>query len=161
MLQEEITAALNEVIASGQFILGEHVKSVEEEIANLCGAKYGIGVGNDSDALYLALLACGVGPGDEVITTPFTFFATAGSIVRTGATPVFVDIDPELIASKITSQTKALLPVHLYEQPAEMDRIIEIADQHNLKVSCPISDPLHRQKLLSCLPPVHNRCQRP
>jgi dTDP-4-amino-4,6-dideoxygalactose transaminase len=166
LLQEEITAVLNEVIASGQFILGEHVKSVEE--ANLCGAKYGIGVGNGSDALYLALLACGVGPGDEVITTPFTFFATAGSIVRTGANPVFVDIDPktynidpELIASKITSQTKALLPVHLYGQPAEMDRIIEIADQHNLKVSCPISDPLHRQKLLSCLPPVHNRCQRP
>ena len=94
-LGKEIADTLHKIIDSGQFILGDHVKAIEEEIAQLCGARYGIGVANGSDALLLALLACGVGPGDEVITTPFTFFATAGSIVRAGAVPVFVDIDPE------------------------------------------------------------------
>ncbi|MGB4028223.1 MAG: DegT/DnrJ/EryC1/StrS family aminotransferase, partial [Acetomicrobium sp.] len=83
------------VIASGHFILGENVNALENEIAQICGAQYGVGVANGSDALYLALLACGIEPGDEVITTPFTFFATAGSIVRAGAVPVFVDIDPK------------------------------------------------------------------
>ncbi len=140
-LQEELSAVLGKVIANGQFILGENVKALETEIAEVCGAQYGVGVANGSDALYLALLACGVEPGDEVITTPFTFFATAGSIVRAGAVPVFVDIDPktynidtELIEEKITPRTKAILPVHLFGQAAEMGRIMEIAHKHGLKV---------------------------
>ncbi|HHW29998.1 MAG TPA: aminotransferase class V-fold PLP-dependent enzyme [Syntrophomonadaceae bacterium] len=140
-LQAELSAVLGNVIGSGQFILGENVKVLENEIAEVCGAQYGIGVANGSDALYLALLACGIEPGDEVITTPFTFFATAGSIVRAGAVPVFVDIDPktynidtELIEEKITPRTKAILPVHLFGQAAEMGRIMEIAHKHGLKV---------------------------
>ncbi|NLP38063.1 MAG: DegT/DnrJ/EryC1/StrS family aminotransferase [Firmicutes bacterium] len=123
------------------FILGENVATLEKKIAQISQAKYGIGVANGSDALYLTLLACGIGPGDEVITTPFTFFSTAGSISRTGATPVFVDIcaetmniDPSLIEEKITSKTKAILPVHLYGCPAEMDEIAEIAKAYHLKV---------------------------
>jgi dTDP-4-amino-4,6-dideoxygalactose transaminase/acetyltransferase-like isoleucine patch superfamily enzyme len=140
-LRKEIADILDKTIASGQFILGDHVKALEEEIAQLCGTKYGIGVANGSDALLLALLACGVGPGDEVITTPFTFFATAGSIVRAGAVPVFVDIDPktynidpEKIEEKITSRTKAIMPVHLFGQSAAMDRIVEIARTKGLMV---------------------------
>lgn len=140
-LGREIAETLNKVIASGQFILGDHVKALEEEIAQLCGTKYGIGVANGSDALFLALLACGVGPGDEVITTPFTFFATAGSIMRAGAVPVFVDIDPktynidvEKIEEKITPRTKVIMPVHLFGQPAAMDRIVEIARTNGLKI---------------------------
>jgi dTDP-4-amino-4,6-dideoxygalactose transaminase/acetyltransferase-like isoleucine patch superfamily enzyme len=141
VLGDELSTVIEKAISSGQFILGENVKKLEAEIAEFCGAEYGVGVGNGSDALYLALLACGVGAGDEVITTPFTFFATAGSIVRTGAVPVFVDIeprtfniDPELIEEKITSRTKAILPVHLFGQSAEMGRIIEIAHKHDLRV---------------------------
>ena len=141
VLRSDLYAVLEDIISSGQFILGENVKALENEIAKVCGAQYGIGVANGSDALYLALLACGVEPGDEVITTPFTFFATAGSIVRAGATPVFVDIDPktynidpDLIEEKITSGTKAILPVHLFGQAADMGRIMEIADKHGLKV---------------------------
>ena len=140
-LQAEFSAVLGKVIASGQFILGENVKALEAEIAQICGAQYGVGVANGSDALYLALLACGIEPGDEVITTPFTFFATAGSIVRAGAVPVFVDIDPktynidpDLIEEKITPRTKVLLPVHLFGQAADMGRIMEIAHKHGLKV---------------------------
>jgi len=140
-LLAELSAVLGKVIASGQFILGENVKALEAEIAQICGAQYGVGVANGSDALYLALLACGVEPGDEVITTPFTFFATAGSIVRAGAVPVFVDIDsktynidPDLIEEKITPRTKAILPVHLFGQAADMGRIMEIAQKNGLKV---------------------------
>lgn len=141
ILKQEIDCAIEKVVTSSQFILGENVKSLEEEIASLCGVQYGVGVGNGSDALYLALLACGVGAGDEVITTPFTFFATAGSIARTGATTVFADIDgqtynldPDQVAAKITPRTKAILPVHLYGQSAEMDRLHALASAHNLKV---------------------------
>jgi len=140
-LKTELSAVLGKVVASGQFILGENVKALENEIAQVCGVQYGVGVASGSDALYLALLACGVEPGDEVITTPFTFFATAGSIVRAGAVPVFVDIDPktynmdpDLIEEKITPRTKALLPVHLFGQAADMGRIMEIAYKHGLKV---------------------------
>jgi len=140
-LREKLLTTIASVIEQGMFILGENVNSLEEEIARYCGAEFGIGVASGSDALYLSLLACGVGPGDEVITTPFTFFATAGSIQRTGARPVFVDIeletwniDPSLIEEKITSRTKAIIPVHLYGCPADMDPIMEIAGKHNLKV---------------------------
>lgn len=140
-LHSDLNAVLEKTISSGQFILGENVKTLETEIAKVCGAQYGIGVANGSDALYLALLACGIEPGYEVITTPFTFFATAGSIVRTCAVPVFVDIDPktynidpDLIEEKITSRTKAILPVHLFGQAADMGRIMEIAYKHGVKV---------------------------
>jgi dTDP-4-amino-4,6-dideoxygalactose transaminase/acetyltransferase-like isoleucine patch superfamily enzyme len=140
-LRDELMAAIGEVVDSGQFILGGHVERLEETVAEICGVKHGIAVANGSDALYLALMAADVGPGDEVITTPFTFFATAGSIVRVGATPVFCDIDPETfnidpmqIEARITARTKAILPVHLYGQSAEMDPINSIAAKHGLTV---------------------------
>jgi dTDP-4-amino-4,6-dideoxygalactose transaminase len=140
-LEQELTEVILDVVRGGQFILGENVTNIEKEIADLCGAEYAIGVANCSDALYLALLACGVGPGDEVITTPFTFFATAGAIAHTGATPVFCDIDPETfnidpwkIEDAITERTKAILPVHLYGQAADMDPINSVAKKHNLYV---------------------------
>lgn len=141
ILKNELFEAVFRVIDNGQFILGENVKAVEEEIASLCGVRHGIGVASGSDALYLALLACGVGPGDEVITTPFTFFATAGAIARAGAVPVFVDVDPSTfnldpgkVNDKITSRTKAIIPVHLYGQPADMEPLLEIARERGLKV---------------------------
>lgn len=140
ILKEAFIETISDTITKGHFILGENVKLLEDEIAHICGARYGIGVANGSDALYLALLACGIGPGDEVITTPFTFFATAGSIARTGAVPVFADIDPvsynidpEIVVSKITPRTKAILPVHLYGQPADMAPLLDIARSHDLK----------------------------
>ncbi len=140
-LEEELTEVILDVVRGGQFILGENVTKIEKEIADLCGAEYAIGVANCSDALYLALRACGVGPGDEVITTPFTFFATAGAIAHTGATPVFCDIDPgtfnidpSKIEDSITERTKAILPVHLYGQAADMDPINSVAKKHNLYV---------------------------
>lgn len=140
-LRDQLLSAISDVIDSGRFILGENVQALEQEIAAFCEARFGIGVASGSDALYLALQACGVGPGDEVITTPFTFFATAGSIQKLGARPVFVDIDPEtwninpnLIKERITERTKAIIPVHLYGCPADMDPIIEVARRYNLKV---------------------------
>ncbi len=140
-LKEDLFRAIEEVVLSGQFILGEVVEEFEKAIAAYCGVRHAIGVANGSDALYIALVACGIGPGDEVITTPFTFFATAGSIARAGATPVFADIDiitfsidPREVERKITHRTKAILPVHLYGLPADMDPLNEIARKHNLKV---------------------------
>ncbi len=126
----EATQAIREVMASGQFILGSGVQQFEESIAALTHSAYAVGVGNGSDAIYLALKAAGIGAGDEVLTTPFTFFATAGSILRTGAKPVFIDIrldtfnmDPEQAAARITPRTRAMLPVHLFGLMADMDAL--------------------------------------
>lgn len=133
--------AVKKVFETQQFILKSEVSALEKKIAKKIGVKHAIGVASGSDALYLALLALGVGHGDEVITTPFTFFATAGSIVRTGAKPVFVDIHPEsfnldaaLIERKISSRTKAIMPVHLFGLSCDMDAIMKIAKKHPLKV---------------------------
>ncbi len=140
-IKDEIDTAIQRVLENGQFILGPEVKVFEEEMAAYCGTKYAVGVASGTDALHLALLACGIKSGDEVITTPFTFIATAESIAKCGARPVFVDIDPRTynidpaqIEAKITKKTRAILPVHLYGQPATMERILEIAKRHNLKV---------------------------
>lgn len=140
-IKQEVINKLDEVMTSSQFILGNYVKQVEKEIAKMSKTKDGIGVGNGSDAIHIALQAAGIGEGDEVITTAFTFFATAGAIVRANATPVFIDIDPKTfnidplkIESAITDRTKAIIPVHLYGQMADMNPIMEIANHYNLHV---------------------------
>ena len=140
-IKDEIDAAVQRVIENSQFILGPEVDTFEKEMAAYCGTDYAIGVASGTEALQLALLACGIGPGDEVITTPFTFIATAEAITQCGAVPVFVDIDPVtynidpgLIEAKITPKTRCLLPVHLYGHPADMVSIMTIARKHNLKV---------------------------
>jgi dTDP-4-amino-4,6-dideoxygalactose transaminase len=140
-LMEEFRQAFERVMRSSQFIMGQEVKDFEAEAAEYLGIKRAIGIGNGTDALAICLRALGVEPGDEVITTPFTFIATAEIIVALGAKPVFVDIksdtyniDPAKIEAKITDKTKVILPVHLYGQAAEMDVILQIAKQHNIKV---------------------------
>jgi len=140
-VKDEIIQKLDEVMSSSRFILGDNVKKLESDIAKYSNVKHGIGVGNGSDAIHIALQAVGVGKGDEVITTPFTFFATAGSIARIGAKPVFVDIDPVTfnidtakIEGAITPRTKAIVPVHLYGQMADMDPIVEIGQKYNLAI---------------------------
>ncbi len=140
-LKEELLAVMNGVIDGGMFILGENVKALEEEVTRFCRTGFAVGMASGSDALYLSLLACGIGAGDEVITTPFTFYATAGAVVRTGATPVFADIEPETlnidpfkIEDRITPRTKAVIPVHLYGCPARMQPLLETARRNNLKV---------------------------
>lgn len=140
-LWSELNSAVEDVLQSGQFILGPQVQAFEEEAAAYLGVKYALGVNSGTDALIIALKAVGVSPGDEVITTPFSFFATAEAISQVGAVPIFVDIDvqsfnldPDLIEAAITPQTKAILPVHLYGQAAEMELIKEIAAQYGLKV---------------------------
>ena len=136
-----INQALDKVVNSGKYILGENVNAFEGEVAGYSNAKFAIGVASGTDALHLALRAVGVSAGDEVITTPFTFVATAEAIAYCGATPVFVDIepntfniDPGVIKAKITKKTKALLPVHLYGQSCDMGKIMQIAREHKLKV---------------------------
>lgn len=140
-IKNEIDTAIKNVVDSQHFILGPEVENFEKEISAYCGTKYAVGVASGTDALILSLKALGIGQGDEVITTPFTFFATAESISLVGAKPVFVDIDPgtycmnpELIEDKITKNTKAIMPVHLFGQCADMDRILEVARINNLKV---------------------------
>jgi dTDP-4-amino-4,6-dideoxygalactose transaminase len=140
-IKKELDQAVLSVMAHTKFIMGPEVAIFEKEAAEYCGSKYSIGVSSGTDALLLALRACKISPGDEVITPSFTFFSTAGTISRLGATPVFVDIDsdtyninPEQIEKKITPQTKVIMPVHLYGQCADMDPIIQIAKKHNLKV---------------------------
>jgi len=138
---EELTQAVQRVLKSGWFILGEEVKKFEEEFSKYIGVKYGVGVNSGSDALFLALKALGIGKGDEVITVSHTFISTVDAIVRNGAEPVFVDIEPDTycidatkIEEAITNKTKAILPVHLYGHPADMDQIMEIAKKYNLFV---------------------------
>lgn len=140
-IKPEIDAAIQNVLESTQFILGAEVAELEKEFASYCGAAHGVGVNNGTSALHLALLAGGIGPGDEVITTPFTFVASVAAIGYTGARAVLVDIDPktylidpEKIEAAITPRTKAILPVHLYGQPCDMDAICAIARSHGLLV---------------------------
>ena len=140
-IKPEVDAAIAEVMESQHFILGPHVEKCEKAIALYSNCAYGIGVTSGSDALLVCLMAEDIGPGDEVITTPYTFFATVGAIARLGATPVFVDIDPATynldvaqVAAKITAKTRAIIPVHLYGQMAEMDQLMRLAQDHNLVV---------------------------
>jgi dTDP-4-amino-4,6-dideoxygalactose transaminase len=140
-LQGQIEDALSRVLASGQVILGPEVQALEREVAQYCGAGYGIGCGSGTDALLLALGALGVGPGDEVILPPFTFFATAGSVCRLGARPVFADIDAETfnldpfqVENKITPRTRGILAVHLFGQSMDMEALWHIAERHNLPI---------------------------
>jgi dTDP-4-amino-4,6-dideoxygalactose transaminase len=140
-IRDEIMTSVIRVLESQHFILGAEVKLLEEEIAAKLGAKHAVGCASGTDALILSLMAADIGPGDEVITTPFSFIATAGSIAHVGAKPVFVDIDPNgynldpsLIKTAITDKTRAILPVHLFGLPANIGPILEIAREHRLKV---------------------------
>ena len=140
-IKNEIDSAIQNVLNHGGFVLGPEVKGLENKLAEYCETKNGVGVASGTDALLLSLMAVGIKPGDEVITSTFTFFATAGVISRLGAKPVFVDIDPdtfninpELIEKAITSKTGAIIPVHLYGQIAAMDEISAVAKKHNIPV---------------------------
>jgi dTDP-4-amino-4,6-dideoxygalactose transaminase len=139
-IHDQVDAALAEVIESSRFVGGAAVEAFEAEFAHACGVKHAVGVGNGTDALQVALRACGVGSGDEVITAAFTFMATAEAIVNAGARPVFVDVDETYtldvnqVADRITARTKAILPVHLYGQPADIDPLMELAQRHGLVV---------------------------
>lgn len=140
-IKDEIDEAIHRVVEDGQFILGPEVEAFEKDMEAYCDTKFAVGVASGTDALLLSLLACGIKPGDEVITTPFTFIATAETITQCGAKPIFVDIDRETynmdaaeIEAKITEKTRAILPVHLYGQSADMSTILELARKYNLKV---------------------------
>ena len=139
-LREEILGAVDEVFKSGWYVLGPKLEEFEEEFAKYCGVKHAIGVGNGSDALYLILAALKIGPGDEVITAPNSFVASAAAIDRTGATPIFCDVgedmnlDPAKLEEVITQRTKAIMPVHLTGRIAKMEQISEIANRHNLSL---------------------------
>jgi dTDP-4-amino-4,6-dideoxygalactose transaminase len=140
-IREEVLGAITRVMESQQLIMGPEVAAFEKEIAEATSCTFAVGCASGSDALLLALMACGIGPGDEVVTTPFTFVATAGSIARLGARPVFVDIDPMTynldpvkIEAAISPRTRAIIPVHLFGLPADMDSILGIARRHDLRV---------------------------
>src|SRR5215475_8566289 len=140
-IRSEIREAIERVVESQYFILGPEVEALEREIAAFCNARFAIGVSSGTDALLVALMAIGTEPGDEVITTTYSFFATAGVIARLGARPVFVDVDPKTfnldsseVSSKITSRTKAVMPVHLFGQCAAMDPILEIVKRKGIHV---------------------------
>ncbi len=140
-IKDEVMVVVNQVMESQYFILGPEVKALEEEVAVYSQCRFGVGVSSGTDALLVALMAIGLQPGDEVITTPYTFFATGGSISRLGGKPVYIDvdpftynIDPGQIEAAITSRTRAIIPVYLYGQMAEMEPILALARQHNLVV---------------------------
>jgi len=140
-IKKEVEPAVNEVMESQYFILGPKVKEFEDHIAEYCYTKFAVGVSSGTDALIIALMAADIQPGDEVITTTYSFFATAGSISRLNAKPVFVDIDPvtfnidpAAIEKAVTDKTKAIIPVHLYGQTADMDPILDMAKKYNLRV---------------------------
>ncbi len=140
-IQDEVEAAVLEVLRSGWYVLGPNVKAFEEEAAKFLDLNHAIGCANGSDALYLSMLALDIGPGDEVITTPFSYIATAECITQAGAKPVFADIDldsfnidPQKIEENITEKTKAIIVVHLYGQACDMDAIMAIARRHDIKV---------------------------
>jgi len=140
-IKSEVDAAVESVLESGQFILGSEVAAFEEEFAAYCQARYAVGVNSGTSALHLSMLAAGIGPGDEVITVPFTFVATVSAICYTGARPILVDVDPRsfnmnpaAVENAITARTKAIVPVHLYGQPADMDPILAVARKHELVV---------------------------
>lgn len=140
-IKEEVDNAITKVLEHCRFIMGPEVGQLEEQLACYCNTKYAVAVASGTDALLLSLRALGVGPGDEVITTGFSFFATAGVITRLGAVPVFCDVDQRtfnidtgLVEAKINSKTKAIMPVHLYGQMADMDSLMEIADNHKIPV---------------------------
>jgi dTDP-4-amino-4,6-dideoxygalactose transaminase len=140
-IHEEVMQAVAQVFESQYFILGPEVKLLEDEVAAKLGAKFAVGCASGTDALILSLLAAGIGRGDEVITTPFSFIATAGAIAYVGAKPVFVDIDPvtyninpALLEAAITPDTRAIMPVHLFGLPADMDPILAVAREHNLVI---------------------------
>jgi dTDP-4-amino-4,6-dideoxygalactose transaminase len=140
-IKKEVDAAIHSVLDSGQFILGREVGEFESDVAGYLGIPFAVGCASGTDALQIALMALGIGPGDEVVTTPFTFIATAETIALLGARPVYVDIDartynlnPALLERALTPRTKAILPVHLYGQPADMDPILEVARRRGLPV---------------------------
>jgi dTDP-4-amino-4,6-dideoxygalactose transaminase len=140
-IDDEVRAAVDRVLASQQFILGPEVEGLEAQVAAYCGCEFGIGASSGTDALLVALMALGIGTGDEVIVPSYTFFATAGCVARLGAKPVFADIDPltfnldpAAVESLITPRTRAIVPVHLFGQMADMQAIMDIARRHNLRV---------------------------
>jgi len=146
-IKDEVAAAIADVLPTGKYVLGPNLAAFEEEFAAYCQTRYSLGISNGTEALHLALAACGIGPDDEVISVPNTYIATVFAISYVGATPVFVDVDPvtfnidvSQIENKITSRTRAILPVHLYGQVVDMDPLLEIARQHNLWV---IEDAAH------------------
>lgn len=146
-IAQEVQEAINRVLPSGKYTMGPEFAAFESEFAEYCDSRYGLGIANGTEALHLALAACDIGPGDEVITVPNTYIATAFAVSYVGARPVFVDVemdtfnlDVSLVESAITERTKAILPVHLYGQPVDMDSLMEIARQHDLFV---IEDAAH------------------
>jgi dTDP-4-amino-4,6-dideoxygalactose transaminase len=140
-IREEVLASVAEVLESTRYVLGPKVKEFENKVAEYCGSAAAVGVASGTDALHIAVKALGIGKGDEVITTPFTFFATVEAVLYEGATPVFVDIDPDTfnidvdrIEEKVTKKTKAIVPVHMFGLPVQMDRVMGIAQKHGLRV---------------------------